>query len=82
MSGYGTYLTTVEAKDYLRFKSMKGLYRWSESHAVPRCRRGRTILFLKRDLDEAVGNVRHAAKSATSASVPQGTVGARAQEAR
>lgn len=49
-----TYLTVPEAVEYLRFASKPALYLWAERHQIPKCRRGRTLLFLRRDLDEAV----------------------------
>lgn len=51
-----TYLTAEEAAEYLRFRSLEALRKWARRYAVPKCRRGRALLFLRRDLDEAVGN--------------------------
>lgn len=56
MSVSTTYLTSEEAREYLRFKTIRALYRWASANAVPKCRRGRSMLFLRRDLDEAIGN--------------------------
>jgi hypothetical protein len=54
-----TYLTVAEATIYLRFGSRMALYHWIARTRIPRCRRGRTLLFLRRDLDDAVqGNSR------------------------
>jgi hypothetical protein len=58
VSASTTYLTSEEARDYLRFPTLRALYRWASSNAVPKCRRGRSMLFLRRDLDDAVGNTR------------------------
>lgn len=84
MSESTTYLSAEEAREYLRFKTMKGLYHWVDANGVPKFRRGdRKLLFLRRDLDEAVGNRRrHGRNSAASSSTEQGTVGAPLQEAR
>lgn len=60
MSESTTYLTADEAREYLRFKTIRALYRWASANAIPKCRRGRSMLFLRRDLDEAVGNSRGA----------------------
>jgi Helix-turn-helix domain len=49
-----TYLTVDEAVIYLRFVSRAAIYHWADRQGVPKCRRGRVILFLRRDLDEAV----------------------------
>lgn len=49
-----TYLSVPEATVYLRFQSKKALYCWVAEHGIPKCRRGRVLLFLRRDLDEAV----------------------------
>ena len=63
MSDSTTYLTADEAREYLRFKTIRALYHWASANAIPKCRRGRAMLFLRRDLDEAVGN--HGAQSRT-----------------
>ena len=49
-----TYLTVDEAAQYLCFPSRNAFYHWIGRSGVPRCRRGRVLLFLRRDLDEAV----------------------------
>lgn len=49
-----TYLTTAQTVAYLQFASVDALYVWVSRQRIPKCRRGRTVLFLKRDLDEAV----------------------------
>ncbi len=65
-----TYLTVPEAADYLRFPTPHAFRAWARRHGLPSCRRGgRTLLFLRRDLDEAVGNRRHATQSRTAASL-------------
>jgi hypothetical protein len=63
-----TYLTADEARDYLRFRTIRALYRWASANAVPKCRRGRSMLFLRRDLDEAVGNTQRVLKPRSSQS--------------
>lgn len=54
MSEPSTYLTTEEARDYLRFPTVAALRMWAHRHNVPRLKRGRTVLFLRRDLDDVV----------------------------
>lgn len=58
-----TYLTVSEAVVYLRFtrcvQPENALYQWVRDHRIPKCRRGRTVLFLRRDLDQAVQQHRH-----------------------
>jgi hypothetical protein len=49
-----TYLSVDEALAYLRFRTRKALYAWADRQRIPKCRRGRTLLFLRRDLDEAL----------------------------
>jgi hypothetical protein len=49
-----TYLTIPETRHYLRFSSNAAVYMWILRHRFPKCRRGRTVLLLRRDLDEAV----------------------------
>jgi hypothetical protein len=54
-----TYLTVPEAQAYLRFPSRAAFRVWAKRNGLPCCRRGaRTLLFLRRDLDDAVGNTR------------------------
>lgn len=48
------YLTVPEGAAYLRFPSVHAFECWLTRRAVPRCRRGRTVLFFRRDLDAAV----------------------------
>jgi len=52
-----TYLTTDEAAIYVRCETRAAFYEWIHEYRVPKCKRGRLNLFLRRDLDEAVGNV-------------------------
>lgn len=49
-----TYLTVEESIVYLCFPSRAAIYHWADRQGIPKCRRGRVILFLRRDLDEAV----------------------------
>lgn len=49
-----TYLSVPEAVEYLRFGSAPAFYMWVGRHQIPKCRTGRRLLFLRRDLDEAV----------------------------
>lgn len=54
-----TYITVEEARDYLKFPSADAFRVWARRNAVPTLRRGqRTLLFLRRDLDDAVGHTR------------------------
>lgn len=50
----GTYLTVQEAMQLLRFTNRNSFYNWLSTQRVPRCRRGRTILVRRIDLDRAV----------------------------
>lgn len=47
-----TYLTAVEAAIYLGRPSVRALYKIVDTHRIPKCRCGRSLLFLRRDLDE------------------------------
>lgn len=49
-----TYLSVDQATQYLCFPSRNAFRLWAGRHGIPKCRRGRTLLFLRRDLDEAV----------------------------
>lgn len=51
-----TYLSTAEAVQYLRFVSVEAFYDWVRRYSIPKCTPsgGRRLLFLRRDLDEAV----------------------------
>jgi len=49
-----TYLTVPQAVDYLSFCSPAAFYMWVGRQQIPKCRTGRRLLFLRRDLDEAV----------------------------
>lgn len=49
-----TYLTVDELVAYLRFPSRKAAYHWVIVSGIPKCRRGRTLLFLRRDVDGLV----------------------------
>lgn len=46
-----TYLDTDETCHYLRFETLDALYAWMRRHVVPRFKRGRILLFARRDLD-------------------------------
>ena len=48
------YLTTAEAAAYVRAPSTNALLLWARRHRVPRCKRGHLVLFLRRDLDDAL----------------------------
>lgn len=52
-----TYLTIRETQAYLSFPSEGAVYQWARKAAIPKCHRGGTILFLRRDLDEAVQGI-------------------------
>lgn len=57
MSESTTYLTVEQATAYLQFPTVNAFRHWVRAHGVPKFRRGgRTLLFLRRDLDEAIGN--------------------------
>ena len=59
MSESSTYLTVEEAMHYLSgFDTADAFRKWVKRHGVPRFRVGRTLRFLRRDLDEAVGNTK------------------------
>lgn len=61
--GRQTYLTVQELTAYLRFPSERACRMWLSRAGVPKCRRGgRTLLVLRRDVDNAVqpGKQRHA----------------------
>jgi excisionase family DNA binding protein len=45
------YLTSEEARVYLRLGSESALYRLIREHRLPVCRRGRLYLFDRRELD-------------------------------
>ena len=49
-----TYLTVDQAVQFLCFPSRAAIYHWADRQGIPKCRRGRVILFLRRDLNEAV----------------------------
>jgi len=49
-----TYLTIPQVREYLQFPSEDAVYRWVYRHRIPKCRVGRKLLFLRRDLDDAV----------------------------
>jgi hypothetical protein len=54
-----TYLTVRQTRHYLGFPSEMAVYHWAIRYAVRKCRRGSMLLFLSRDLDEAVQQDRH-----------------------
>lgn len=57
MSESSTYLTVEGAMAYLSgFETADAFRKWVKRHGVPCFRVGRTLRFLRRDLDEAVGN--------------------------
>lgn len=45
------YMTSAEAVDYLRARSINNLYQLVRRHHLPCLRRGNTYLFDKRDVD-------------------------------
>lgn len=49
-----TYLSVPQAVEYLAFVSAAAFYMWVGRQQIPKCRTGRRLLFLRRDLDEAV----------------------------
>jgi hypothetical protein len=49
-----TYLTVEELVAYLRFPSAHACRVWVTRTGLPKCRRGRTLLVLRRDVDQAV----------------------------
>lgn len=48
------FLTVPEAAAFLRFPSVKAFHEWARRRAIPRCRRGRVLLFYRKDLEAAV----------------------------
>lgn len=48
------YLTVPEAAAYLRFRSVQAFECWVSRNPLPKARRGRTVLFFRKDLDAAV----------------------------
>lgn len=54
MADSTTYLTAAEARDYLRFATTNAFRLWVRRHGVPKLKRGRSLLFLRRDLDDVV----------------------------
>jgi hypothetical protein len=48
------YLTSDEAAAYLRFPSRKAFLHWTYRQALPCCKRGRTSLYLRTDLEQRV----------------------------
>lgn len=48
------YLTVPEAASYLRFPTVHAFECWLTGRAIPRARRGRVVLFFRKDLDAAV----------------------------
>jgi excisionase family DNA binding protein len=49
-----TFLTVPEAAVYLRFATVRAFEKWLERHPTPKARRGRTVLFYRKDLEAAV----------------------------
>jgi hypothetical protein len=49
-----TYLDTNEACVYARFLTLDAFYTWVRRHSVPKLKRGRSLLFLRRDLDDVL----------------------------
>lgn len=49
-----TYLTAKEAAVYLRFSTVRAFYEWVRRHGITKLRKGRRVLFLRRDLDDAL----------------------------
>lgn len=49
-----TYLSAAEACDYVRSPTLRAFYAWIERQRIQKFHRGRRLLFLRRDLDEAV----------------------------
>lgn len=50
------YLTAEEAAVYVRSATVRAFYKWRVKYGVPACRAGRfgKLLFLRRDLDDAL----------------------------
>lgn len=50
-----TYLSVAEVMEYGSFSSANAVYIWAHRKRLPKCPgRGRTVLFLRRDVDEAL----------------------------
>lgn len=58
MSESTTYLSARKAAEYVDAPSVEAFRKWVRRHAVPSLRYGRNLRFLRRDLDEALGNTR------------------------
>lgn len=51
-----TYLTSEEGAEHVRSASLDAFRKWVRRHGVPHFHYGRRLRFLRRDLDEALGN--------------------------
>lgn len=58
MSESTTYLNVEKAAQYVDATSINAFRKWVTRHRVPYFKMGRNLRFLRRDLDEAVGNRR------------------------
>jgi hypothetical protein len=52
--GKQTYLTVPELCAYGRFKTEHSAYQFLTRHQIPKCRKGRSLIVLRRDFDRAV----------------------------
>lgn len=49
-----TYLSVDDLLIYLRCQKRQQIYDWLRENPIPRCRMGRRLLFLRRDVDEII----------------------------
>lgn len=54
------WFTAAEATEYLRFSTVDAFHAWRRRHGVHSAHRGRVLLFMRRDLDAAIGAQRTA----------------------
>jgi hypothetical protein len=48
------YLAAAQAAEYVCSPSIRAFYAWVDRRQVRKCHRGRRLVFLRRDLDEAL----------------------------
>lgn len=58
--GQKTYLSIPELTQYLSFPTENAAHHWLAGAAIVKCRRGRTVLVLRLDVDEVVQQARQA----------------------
>lgn len=71
MSESATYLTVEQARAYVGgFDTDDAFRKWASKYGVPKFYAGRTLRFLRRDLDEALGNFHISHSRRASRAVP------------